>query len=624
MKVTIAVDDISLPLPPMVRPDIRQTVLEIVCEMLADHGVDDVHIIVATSLHRRMTDGEIRRMVGDRVWNEYWPDRLYNHDACDPDGMVVLGKTRHGEVVETNKRAADSDLCIYVNINLVPMDGGHKSMGVGLCGYREPQGPPHAQGHRRVQLVHGSRRTRRCRRSVERIGKVVDEHMKVFHIETVLNNRMFERAARLPDEERGRLHRGRPAQVPGHQVDPRQDCRARSGASCSCGRPAAYELIGCYAGATEPAHARTLEKCFEQYAVEVEGQADILITGIPYISPYNVNSKALNPLLVQVMALGYFYHMYRNKPLLRDGGVLILTHPCSDQFDPVHHPSYIEFFNRLLPETRDAYTLEQKYQDEFAYNPSYVEMYRRGNAYHGAHPFYMWYWGQRGREKVGRVIVVGADNTTVPELLGWETADTLAEAIVDGPIDHGPGRADHHAAPPAHPHHRRAVMGTRGTGANGVNGPPGRGQAGGGNGAPIDVASVFDHKNILLIGSTGFVGKVALSLLLRRYPERRPGLRPGPARRRHDRRGPLLPQGRGLARVRSAARDAAGRHRQLPAREGGAAERRRRSTVLQLHRRGLRPLRPPTAASTSSSTRPAWSPSPRRWRARSASTPWAR
>ena len=105
------------------------------------------------------------------------------------------------------------------------------------------------------------------------------------------------------------------------------------------------------------------------------------------------------------MALGYFYHMYRNQPLLRDGGVLIITHPCSDQFDPVHHPRYIEFFNRLLPETRDATRSRQKYQDEFAYNPSYIEMYRRGNAYHGAHPFFMWYWGQRGREKASRVIV---------------------------------------------------------------------------------------------------------------------------------------------------------------------------------------------------------------------------
>ena len=35
---------------------------------------------------------------------------------------------------------------------------------------------------------------------------------------------------------------------------------------------------------------------------------------------------------------------------------------------------------------------------------------------------------------------------------------------------------------------------------------------------PLDVASIFDGKNIALIGATGFVGKVALSLLLRRYP----------------------------------------------------------------------------------------------------------
>src|SRR6185295_17654330 len=87
------------------------------------HGVDDVHLIIATSLHRRMTEGEIRRMLGDKIVDAYWPDRLYNHDACDP------------EVVETNRRAVESDLVIYVNINLVPMDGGHKSVGVGLCGY---------------------------------------------------------------------------------------------------------------------------------------------------------------------------------------------------------------------------------------------------------------------------------------------------------------------------------------------------------------------------------------------------------------------------------------------------------------------------------------------------------
>ena len=256
----------------------------------------------------------------------------------------------------------------------------------------------------------------------------IRDSLKVFHIETVLNNRAFKGPMdflmKNEDDftENDRLKfeamRFTLSKMP---FPMRRELFMRV--------PAAYELIACYAGSTEPTHKKTLDKSYEQYAVDVEGQADILITGIPYISPYNVNSKALNPLLVQVMALGYFYHMYRNKPLLRDGGVMIVAHPCSDKFDPEHHPSYIEFFNRLLPETRDAYTLEQKYQDEFAYNPSYVEMYRRGHAYHGAHPFYMWYWEQRGREKCSRVIVVGADNATVPQMLGWERADTMAEAI---------------------------------------------------------------------------------------------------------------------------------------------------------------------------------------------------
>ena len=42
MKVVIAIDDISLPLPPMRRPDVRERVLTIVLELLADHGVEDV------------------------------------------------------------------------------------------------------------------------------------------------------------------------------------------------------------------------------------------------------------------------------------------------------------------------------------------------------------------------------------------------------------------------------------------------------------------------------------------------------------------------------------------------------------------------------------------------------
>ena len=86
--------------------------------------------------------------------------------------------------------------------------------------------------------------------------------------------------------------------------------------------------------------------------VEVEGQTDILTMGLPYICPYNVNS-IMNPILVACLGLGYFFNLYRGKPLVREGGVLILSHPTPWAFHPGHHPSYIDFFEQVLAETTD-------------------------------------------------------------------------------------------------------------------------------------------------------------------------------------------------------------------------------------------------------------------------------
>jgi nickel-dependent lactate racemase len=146
MKVTIAIDDISLPLPPMVLPDVRQTILEIVLELLSDSGVDDVHLIIANALHRRMTEAEMKRMVGEKIFAAHYPERYYNHDAEDPEGMVELERTSLGEVVAINRRAAESDLLIYVNINR-PRTWAKRW---GRAGHPESPGRPQSQDHPRV------------------------------------------------------------------------------------------------------------------------------------------------------------------------------------------------------------------------------------------------------------------------------------------------------------------------------------------------------------------------------------------------------------------------------------------------------------------------------------------
>ena len=434
MKVTIALDDISLPLPPMRTPDLRQSVLEIVLELCADSGVDDIHLIVANSLHRRMTENEMRRMVGKRIFDAYHPDRYYNHDAEDPDGIVLLEETAHGEVVALNRRAAESDLLIYVNLNLVPMDGGHKSVGVGLCNYASLRAH-HTPETIRKSTSYMDPESSALHRSTDRIGRVIDEHLEVFHIETVVNNRMFDGPTAFLGKNEDHYTEFDRLKLEGLRFALSKLPRAAK-RKLFMSVPAGYDLIGCFAGATEPCHAKTLDLCFRQYAVPVQGQADVMIAGVPYISPYNVNS-ILNPLLVQVMGLGYLFNLHRGVPLVKPGGTLILTHPCPDEFDPEHHPSYIEFFHRLLPETRDAMVLQHKYEKEFAENPSYIHLYRKGHAYHGAHPFFMWYWGENGRQHVGRVIVVGAENTHVPALLGWDHAETVDDAIEMARGTHG-------------------------------------------------------------------------------------------------------------------------------------------------------------------------------------------
>src|SRR5918993_3813463 len=93
MKLTIAFDDLSIPLPPMQRPDVRQLVIEKVLEKAYARAVEDIHLIAALGLHRRMTEAELRHCLGDKIMSQYYPDRLYNYDAEDEENNVTIGET---------------------------------------------------------------------------------------------------------------------------------------------------------------------------------------------------------------------------------------------------------------------------------------------------------------------------------------------------------------------------------------------------------------------------------------------------------------------------------------------------------------------------------------------------
>ena len=92
MKLTIAIDDISIPLPPMRTPDIRQPILEHVIELAARRGVEDVeldHRDGPAPAHDLGRDPPRRR--GARL-PLVLPEHLKNFDAEDPQGLVEIGR----------------------------------------------------------------------------------------------------------------------------------------------------------------------------------------------------------------------------------------------------------------------------------------------------------------------------------------------------------------------------------------------------------------------------------------------------------------------------------------------------------------------------------------------------
>ncbi|MBA3552070.1 MAG: DUF2088 domain-containing protein [Actinobacteria bacterium] len=426
MRLTIAFDDISLPLPPMQTPDIRGRIIEHVLELAARAGVDDVRLIVANSLHRRMTPSEIKRAVGERVFRSFWPDALVNHDAEDPDGMTHIGATERGEDVEINRRAAESDLLVYVNINLVPMDGGHKSVPIGLGSYRS------LRHHHNVHTMLESRSFMDPPRSAlhgsaARMGRLLADHLRIFTIETTLNNDTFPKAFGFLNKREWEWSLADQANMlAAKKANEKAPARIRREVFRRIVSP--YGVTGVNAGETEAVHERTLANVHRQQLVEVDGQSDILVLGLPYICPYNVNS-VMNPILVQCLGLGYFFNMYLGQPLVRRGGVMILHHPTPWEFHQVHHPSYVDFFDEVLAETTDPTAIEAKFEQQYAQDPWYIHLYRNSYAYHGVHPFYMWYWGAHAMEYLdNNVLFVGGDRRAVRRM-GFRAASSFADAL---------------------------------------------------------------------------------------------------------------------------------------------------------------------------------------------------
>ncbi len=203
-------------------------------------------------------------------------------------------------------------------------------------------------------------------------------------------------------------------------------------------REAGVRISGVNAGDPTAVDAASQAAVRQQQTVEVSGQADVLVLGVPDLTAYSIGSLT-NPVLAAWSALGAGFGSITGAPMVREGGAVILYHPLAGDFSALHHPSYVDFFSSVLTTTTDAETMAAELEPAFADDPWWRHLYRTSQAFHGVHPFHRWYEMAPALRHCGDIVVVGGDRESAARL-GMRAASTLADAleIVAAGVGHSP------------------------------------------------------------------------------------------------------------------------------------------------------------------------------------------
>jgi nickel-dependent lactate racemase len=380
-KITIAFDD---PTVPCYAP-VWETAISKILRELKKVGVSEsqITLLCANALHRKFRLPELETILGAPIVQAF-KDRIFCHDAEDPDGIVHLGETSSGYDVEINRRVVESNLTVYVNAVSTGFNGGWKSICVGLSTWRS------IRWHHTPEIMTMSLVKNPMHDILNEMGEIVKSIIgqeKIFKVETLLAN-------------------------------PFEVARVWAG-SVDATRREALDLLKAH---TPPRRQLLQEK------------ADIVCYGIPYWSPYAAFAT-MTPILTLISTgLGYLGGMIEaaGKP----GCSVIIATPCPNQWDDIHHPTHREIWEHILAETLDPNEIMRRYADKFAKRADYIAKYRFEHAFHPVHGILALHPLKRLRN-VNQVFIAGAQDPKLIQRLGFTPTKTVEEAVNKAQAIHG-------------------------------------------------------------------------------------------------------------------------------------------------------------------------------------------
>ena len=380
-RVVIAFDDCTVPC----FSPIRRVVIEEIVRQLDDAGVsrENVQLICGNGLHRKFRLGELATIIGQELVSGFG-SRLSCHDAEDHDNLTYLGTTPDGYDVEINRQAAEADLTVYVTASHNRgFSGGWKSVCVGLGSWRS------IRHHHGPDGMTMSIKDNRMHKVLDDMGRVVEANIQgtMFKVDAI-------------------------------ECNPFQTAQIVAGSTWE-GRKAAMEIM---TDLYPP--RRTLS----------DTKYDVIVYGVPNWSPYATYAK-MNPILTLISsALGYFGGVI--PALGKPGCTVILATPCPDEWDMVHHAPYPVVWNQVLTQMLDPYEIDRKFGEEFATHGELIEKYRHAYSFHPIHGIMATHPLKRLKH-ASRIIVAGIEDPATAHHIGYDTADTVEDAVRMAEQTHG-------------------------------------------------------------------------------------------------------------------------------------------------------------------------------------------
>ena len=364
----------------------RKTAIPIIIGECLRAGVrkEDIKLICSNGLHRKNTKEEIRSILGEKIFEEFWwTHQIVNHDSEDWENLVDLGHDELGDSVIMNRDVYKADLAVQIGHTLGNpyggYSGGYKHCATGITHWKSIASHhiPHVMHRRDFTPVSGKSL---MRKKFDAIGQ---------HMEKKMGRPFFTCDAVLDTTQR--------------QI----------------------AVLSGYAKEIQPLSWKVADR--RTYIPWAERKYDIMMFGMPQAFHYG-NGHGTNPILMlQAISANIIRHMR----VMKEKCVVICSSICNGYFHDEEFPSYRELYDLFQKDYNTTLPNLEKYGEYLSNKEEYVKKYRYNYGYHPYHAFSMISCGHIAEMHCSAVYIVGAQEPGYARGMGMKTRTTFEEALKD-------------------------------------------------------------------------------------------------------------------------------------------------------------------------------------------------